>query len=679
MHRVDASPPGVEIGRPTDNGRPVPDEMRRDIRETAMFLEAERLWEQANRSGDASIADICDLQRSPDPSSLLFTGTVVACPGEPGVTRICLHDLRTGSAQLLTSGPGSDRHARQAPDGRTVAFLSDRRRPGDFQLFLLDWNTREVTPGPAVDGWIETLEWSPDGGRILLVVAGHGAELSSGQGAVQTDQRSRDEPGWLPRVIGSATDEAWRSAWVVDLATGDANRVSRPGRNIWEASWCGRHRLAVVVSDSPEEGAWYAAGVMLLDPASGDESVVHQSPVQVGLPRSSPSGHSIAFIEALASDRGFVAGDIRLCDTDDGGSRTLDLGRVDATDIAWTSDTELLVAGHRGLETIVLAIDVAAGTRSELWTGSDVTGSGYFAHVVGLDRPRAFAFVRESFFHRPRIATGTDHPSLASDEPGANADAEQVRWRASDGLEIEGWLLRPRRAPPYPVIVDVHGGPVMHWRPYWLGRSPTVSMLLSRGYAIFMPNPRGSSGRGRAFAARVLGDIGGADAGDILSGLDHLVAAGLADLTRLGIMGLSYGGFMACWLPTLDPRFRAAVAVGPATNHVTQHLLGNIPQFNRLFIGDSYKNLGGAYYARSPLLHVHAGHAPTLLVCGELDRCTPAAEALQFHRALSEHGAASVVITYPQEGHGVRQMPAAADFAARCVMWFEHHIPTSGP
>jgi dipeptidyl aminopeptidase/acylaminoacyl peptidase len=132
---------------------------------------------------------------------------------------------------------------------------------------------------------------------------------------------------------------------------------------------------------------------------------------------------------------------------------------------------------------------------------------------------------------------------------------------------------------------------------------------------------------------------------------------------------------MTCWLTTQDSRFGAAISVGPATNHVSHHLLGNIPQFDSLFLQDHYTNLSGSYYTRSPLLYAHRSTTPTLLVCGDLDRCTPPEEALQFHHALLENGVVSVVVRYPQEGHGVHAMPAAADFAARSVMWLESHIP----
>ena len=662
--------------------------MDRDIRDTAVFREAAEIYREAARPGEGSISDIADLALSPLASQLLFTGTVVDDLDTPGSTRIGTIDLATGATERLTDGPNSDHRARTSPNGTMIAFLSDRHRALDFQLYFLDWQTRAVTSGARVDGWVEYFEWSPNGQRILLGVADHGAELSSGEGAFKTNEAVSDAPSWMPHVTGGSSNLPGRAAWIYDVASGTLSRASGDASNIWEASWCGDDRLAVVTSPGPDEGAWYAASLAVIEVETGQTATLYKPTYQIGVLRSSPVGDRIAFIEAVCSDRGYVAGDLRIVDLRAQSCRAIDTDHVDVTSIEWRSDTELLVAGHRGLETVILAIDLAAGACKTLWQSTELTTAGAAASVLGLAGTQDFAFVAEGFSRRPRIATVTDGSlrmvgAAASDVGLSSAigEAEHVHWRAPDGLLIEGWLIRPQSAPPYPLILEIHGGPVLHWRPYWLGRSPTAMMLLRRGYAIFLPNPRGSSGRGQAFAARIIGDVGGADTADFLSGVDHLVASGIADGKRLGVMGLSYGGLMTCWLTTQDTRFAAAIAIGPATNHVSHHLTCNIPQFVRLFLGDHYTNLAGAYHTRSPILHAHKSKTPTLLICGARDRCTPPGEAVQYHNSLLENGIESVVLTYPEEGHGIHGMPAAIDFAARCVMWFERHLspqPTNG-
>jgi len=198
---------------------------------------------------------------------------------------------------------------------------------------------------------------------------------------------------------------------------------------------------------------------------------------------------------------------------------------------------------------------------------------------------------------------------------------------------------------------------------------------VSRGYAVLEPNPRGSSGRGRKFAEMVVGDMGGADAHDVLSGIDALVERGIADPERIGVTGGSYGGFMSCRMPAVDQRFQASVAVSPVTDWYSQHFNSNIGHWDADFLRDRPERPGGEYHARSPVLSVDRVATPTLLTAGLRDRCTPPGQAIEFYRALRWRGVPTEVVVYPAEGHGVRDLPAAIDLTTRAVAWFERFMP----
>jgi dipeptidyl aminopeptidase/acylaminoacyl peptidase len=376
---------------------------------------------------------------------------------------------------------------------------------------------------------------------------------------------------------------------------------------------------------------------------------------------------------------------LRLIDITSGHVQRIDTGSVDITYTEWRSERHLLLAGHSGFDTVVGVYDLAAGSFTETWRSREVTTGGFSISLSGMNHPGDCVLVGESFIRAPEIGVVRhgDYRAVKSlDVSGALQTkiidtVECVTWSAPDGLRIQGWLVRPRGEGPHPLVMNIHGGPVWHWRPHWLGRARTVPllMLVKHGYAVFFPNPRGSVGRGQDFARRVLGDMGGLDTHDYLSGLDHLVCRGVAEPERIGVMGVSYGGYMSAWLTTQSSRFAAAVAVAPVGNRVSQHLTSNIPHFVRRFLADRYDNPGGRYFSRSPIMHARNARTPTLNVCGALDRCTPPSEAMQFHNALLENGAESVLATYPEEGHGVRAFPAAIDYAARVVGWFEKHMP----
>jgi dipeptidyl aminopeptidase/acylaminoacyl peptidase len=660
--------------------------MQRDIRTTPLFKEIEGLYETLRRPGSGCLTDAADLHASSDGRRAVFAGALTEKLEGAPATRIAMTELATGDTRVLTFGPGSDRAPKFSPDGTRIAFLSDRRKAGDFQLYLLDSATGAATATPPVDGWVEYLHWSADGTRILLGVAGHGADVSGGQGAIASKVSQESAAAWMPTIETGDESYRWRSVWIYELASDRVRQISRKTENIWEAAWCGNDRVAAVISPGPGEGLWYTARLAVLDLESGTPRELLVPQDQLGWPAASPSGKYVAIVEALCSDRWIVAGDLRVVDVGSGSVRRVDTHGVNITCTEWRSDRKLLLAGHRGFETVVGIYDVQGDEFSQLWSSEELSTSGFFVSVSGFNDKGDCVLIGESFTRAPEIAqiAAGKYRAIKSFAVSAEANiatravTERIRWPAPDGLEMQGYLLRPPGPGPYPLVMNVHGGPIGHWRPMWLGRrSAHLLALIERGYAVFFPNPRGSAGRGQDFARHVLGDMGGADTQDYLSGLDRLVERGIADPKRLGVTGGSYGGFMSAWLITQDTRFAAAIPVAPVTNQVTEHLVSNIPHFVRLFLADHYSNPNGKYFQRSPIMHAQKVRTPTLNICGALDRCTPPEEAVQFHNALLEHGVKSVLVVYPEEGHGVRTWPALIDFGARVVGWLEEHMEGS--
>ena len=658
--------------------------MKRDIRIDPLYCAARALYAALRKPGSAQISDAAELHSSPDGKRAVFTSTLVDdCDSTPA-THICQVELGSGEIRILTFGPGSDRQPKYSPDGRYVAFLSDRQTPGNFQLYLLESSTGAIHRCPTVEGWIEYLQWSPDGTQILLGVAGHGADISGGQGAVRSREVAAEGPSWIPTVETGDETYRWRRIWLYDRAEGRVRRVSPPPLNIWEAVWCGNDRLIAVASSAPSEGLWYTSRLYILDLGTESSRELYAPLDQMGCLSASPSGRDLAIVEAVCSDRWIVAGQLRLIETATGKSRLVHTHGVDTAYTEWRSDQHLLIAGHRGFEAVVGLCDPVPAVFKEIWASREVATGGHHIRVSGIGDTGECILVGESFTRAPEIAAirRGQYVAIKSFDLGYGIQAldiaatESVTWKAPDGLEIQGWLLRPKGEGPHPLVMNIHGGPVGHWHPAWLGRARTLPflLLLKRGFAVFLPNPRGSTARGADFVRLVLGDIGGADTHDYLSGLDHLVAQGIAEPKRLGVTGISYGGFMTAWLITQDARFAAAVPVAPHTNQVTERLLSNIPTFADLFLDDHYNNPGGRYFQRSPVMYAHKVRTPTLNVCGALDRCTPPEEAVQFHNALLENGVKSILVTYPEEGHGVHHFPAAIDYAARVVAWFEQHM-----
>jgi dipeptidyl aminopeptidase/acylaminoacyl peptidase len=153
------------------------------------------------------------------------------------------------------------------------------------------------------------------------------------------------------------------------------------------------------------------------------------------------------------------------------------------------------------------------------------------------------------------------------------------------------------------------------------------------------------------------------------------VRRNIADPERIGVTGGSYGGFFSCWLPAIDRRFAASVAISPVTDWYSQHFNSNIGRWDSQFLAAEPTDAGGPYRDRSPVMFADRVRTPTLVTAGLNDRCTPPGQAIEFFRALRWNGVETELVLYPEEGHGVRKFPTIIDLCARTLAWFERFMP----
>jgi dipeptidyl aminopeptidase/acylaminoacyl peptidase len=654
--------------------------MERDLRETPLYREVEEHFRKVHEPGFGRVTEPADPRPSPDGRTIAFTGSLwEELEGTPK-TRICLAETDGAGHRTVTAGPEHDAGARWSPDGRRLSFLSDRKEKGRMQLYALEVDALgEAEILPEIEGTVEDHEWSPDGRRILVLSAGMHADGAGAEGS-GAGEAEKDLPGWVPKVDSWEDEQVWRRLWIVDVTSGEVRRLSREDLNVWEAAWCGDGSVVAVASEDSGESSWYGAPLVLIDVPSGRDRVLATSEVQFGFPAAAPDGSRAAAIEAPCSDRQLVSGRVLIVDVESGATRAVEIPEADITWIGWRTGGDLAYAGLRRGDTVLGEIDPTTGDRTESWSTSDgVGGWEPYAAAFGLD---GFTFVRQGFDRPLEVAVvegGADRTVASFRHEGHDHSrsligrAERMSWTAPDGLEIDGYLVAPAGDGPHPLILNVHGGPVWSYAE-WFPRAGTA-WLVSRGYAVLMPNPRGSTGRGRPFLEHVIGDMGGADAHDDLAGVDALVARGVADPDRVGVTGGSYGGFMSCWLPVIDERFKASVAISPVSDYYSQHWNSNIGAWDSWFLGGKPEDGADHYRERSPVFFANRVTTPTLLTAGTEDRCTPPGQAIEFYRALRERGVPVEVVIYPGEGHGVRKFPAYLDLVTRMTAWFERFMP----
>jgi dipeptidyl aminopeptidase/acylaminoacyl peptidase len=679
--------------------------MERDLRTSPLYQEVEEHFRKVYEPGFGQVTEPSDPRPSPDGRWVAFTGALwEKLEGTPK-SRICLAPAEgaapgRGSKQV-SAGPDHDAGPRWSPDGRSLSFVSDRREKGRMQLFVLSIDDLgEAAPLPEIEGTVEEHAWSPDGTRILVRTAGMHADGAGadGSGALGSDH---DLPDWTPKVDSWEDRLVWRRLWLIEVASGEVRGFSRDGLNVWEADWCGDAAVVAVASEDPGESSWYQAPLVVIDAATGEDRILATSDVQFGLPVGSLDGSRVAAVEAPCSDRQLVSGRAVIIDVenetgsesiplDDGGTwnarlatggatRVVEVEDADITWLGWRANGGLAYTMLRRGDTVFGEIDAESGERTETWSTGDAVGA--WEPYAAPHAADGFAFVRQGFDRPIEVALvegGVDRTVASFGHAGHEharslvGRAERLTWAAPDGLEIDGYLLAPAGEGPHPLILYVHGGPVWSYAE-WFPR-PYLAWLVSRGFAILMPNPRGSTGRGREFIEAVIGDMGGADALDDLAGVDALIERGIADPERIAVTGGSYGGYMSCWLPVVDQRFKASVSMSPVTDFYSEHWNSNIGAWDAWFLGGEPQAGTPQYQERSPVFLADRVRTPTLLTAGTEDRCTPPGQAIEFYRALLANEVPAEVVIYPGEGHGVRRFPAYLDLVTRSTAWFERFL-----
>lgn len=253
------------------------------------------------------------------------------------------------------------------------------------------------------------------------------------------------------------------------------------------------------------------------------------------------------------------------------------------------------------------------------------------------------------------------------------AQDEVVKWKSFDGLEIEGVVTLPPPSvakPPFKLLVMPHGGP--HYRAS-SGAGFDTQIFATRGYAVFAPNFRGSTGYGLKFLDADKNDFGGGDMQDILTGIEHLVSMGIVDRDRQFVYGTSYGGFMTTWLVGHTKQFRAAVAQNSVTDLDVMWHLSDLQSWTEWDMEGLPWDIPGRMREHSPLTYASKAQTPTLILHSLNDRRCPVAMGKMFYRALKKSGVETEMVIYPNEGHGIRQLPHREDVLRRVLDWFEKH------
>jgi dipeptidyl aminopeptidase/acylaminoacyl peptidase len=561
-----------------------------------------------------------------------------------------------------------------AADGHTLAFLSDNGSPGQQQVYVIDVDgnapARRVT---SVKGQLAQPHWSPDGKQIaVLFVAGS----TQGTGALVA---YKPDAG----VVGDVVEE--QRIAIVDLTTGDVREVSPANMFVYDYDWSpdGQAFAAEAVEGSGTNNYWIAQ-LYVVRADSGKTTSIWKPPLQIAGPRWSPDGRSIAVIHGIMSDEGQTGGDIYVVPvrqaqggTEAGGEPKNVTPNLEgsARALAWRPDGRIIFQEYVDGQSAFVTVGAAGGTRTKVWS----IPQQMITLASIATRADAASAVVQSFQQPAEVYAGAIGAWTAQTTVNAAikplwGEVKSLHW-PSDKYQVQGWLMYPANYDPskkYPLVVSVHGGPSAANFPSWPSRWNAV--LPANGYFVLLPNPRGSYGGGEAFTRANVNDFGYGDMRDIEAGVDAAVKAAPIDPDRTGIIGWSYGGYMAMWAVTQTTRFKAAVAGAGIANWQSYYGQNRIDTWMLPFFGASVYDKPEAYSRSSPITFIKKVKTPTLVLHGDRDSEVPTPQGYEFWHALKALGVPTELVIYPEEGHAITKPEHQRDIEERLLAWFDRYL-----
>src|SRR5476649_2951239 len=635
---------------------------------------------------DRTLAEIAAVRQfhqaaiSPDGSRVAYVEALPA-PGKSAIYTASLPSVSSVSSTRvrISAGDGKTSHDEHglawSPDGKQIAFLSDREKKDQLQLY-----TAPAAGGPArqlthLAGFLQAPSWSPDGKGLAILFTENAPRSAGPLEPVTPDSGVVESKIYEQRIT------------LVDPATGASHQVSPADFYIYEYDWSpDGHSFAATASRGAGDDNWWIAQLYTIAAETGEMHAIHKPGIerQVAVPRWAPDGQSIVFIGGLMSDEGSTGGEIFQVPAGGGQARSLTPGiKSSASHLTWPrASKQLYFIEHYDGGSAISQLDPATGGTERLWQGDETILPPFDDSGVALTADgKSAALVRSSWKQPPEVWAGRmgDWRQITHENSAHKplwGEAKSLHW-SSDGFQVQGWLLYPRdfnASRQYPMVVSIHGGPASSLKPSWPRPGFNAVLLSQQGYFVFLPNPRGSYGQGEKFTLANARDFGGGDLRDILAGVDQALQQAPIDPKRIGVTGWSYGGFMTMWTVTQTNRFRAAVAGAGIANWKSYYGENSIDQWMLPYFGASVYDDPAVYAKSSPIDFIKQVTTPTLVLVGDRDGECPPAQSYEFWHALKTLGVKTQLVIYPNEGHMFHKPEHQKDVLARMIGWFNENL-----
>jgi dipeptidyl aminopeptidase/acylaminoacyl peptidase len=616
------------------------------------------------------IKNVSDAQVSLDGKWVAYVVTSVDMKENVYDADVWLVSAAGGQPIRLTTSKKNDAQPRWSPDGKRIAFISAREEKP--QIFLISPFGGEAEKLTESKSGVQAFQWSPDGNRIAYVA--------------QSDPTPEEEKKQKDKDDAQVIDKNFKLAriWVIDLATKKASELVKGEFTTSDPQWSPDGRsIAFVTNPTPKADDGSRSDIWTVDVASGKQRKLTDNEGPDSAPRWSPDGKRIAY---LSRDLG--SGEIgypRLTIMGAEGGKPLEVARsfeYNPRPVNWSPDGKMIYfAATVGTGSYMFSVPSAGGEAKRISDAGGAMSQASFSRDGSV-----IAFTKSDIQHpddvfvarfpMEQVTKLTDHNPQVRDL--ALGTSEVIRWKSKDGLEIEGLVIYPvgyQQGKRYPTVAFIHGGPGGAWTQSFPGSwSNFGHVWAGKGWVSFYPNVRGSSAYGEKFLLANVRDWGGGDYQDIQTGLDYLIAKGIADPDKLAQSGWSYGGYMTAWTLTQTNRFKAVMVGAGLTDMFSMYSTNDLQRLLEAYFGGEPWNDVEAYRRASAMTFIKQAKTPTLILQGGSDTRVPPSQAQELYMGLRKNGVPVEMVLFPREPHGLGEPRHRLDKMRREYAWFSKYV-----